>query len=305
MNKVVIGSFSNVQETTACVEQLIAEGHSTDSIKIVTTNQDPAAIQSQTSVEIDKVSAEEKESFLDKFKHLFADTDEDLVLENFGVDEASAEQYNESLKKGEYIVLADKDKEANSKTNLTKETTGTVGQAGQGVREVRNASQPTDEVNYANDGNDLLNNAEVPFNSQFTDQDELDESIIVKSDLTDTTVPETIEEDEIMADSIRQENKPRLQDNQDNESTNGAFSKDQDRRDDTRDVVSPKEEPLSRREFDPNDNPLQGEPTEDALKHEDQFESGSSNEESVDLPIFDNSTLSNQPISDPRDEFRK
>ena len=304
MNKVVIGSFSNVQETTACVEQLIAEGHSTDSIKIVTTNQDPATIQSQTGVEIDKVSAEEKESFWDKFKHLFADTDEDLVLENFGVDEASAEQYNESLEKGEYIVLADKDKASTSKTNLTKETSGTVGQAGQGVREVRNASQPTDEMSYANDGNDYLNNAEVPLTNQFTEQDELDDSLTVKSDLTDTTVPETIEEDEIMVESIRQENKPRLQDNQDNESTNGPFSKDQDRRDNTRDVVSPKRQPWSHKNFDPNDNPLQGKPTEDKLKHEDHVGPSSPNEEEVDLPIFDGSTLSNQPFSDPREEFR-
>lgn len=302
MNKVVIGSFSNVQETTACVEQLIAEGHSTDSIKIVTTNQNPAAIQGQTGVEIDKVSAEEKESFWDKFKHLFADTDEELVLENFGVDEASAEQYNASLEKGEYIVLADR--ETSTKTIVTEKNSGTVGQAGQGVREIRNASQPTDEVSYANDGNDHLNNAEVPLTNQFTEQDELDESITVKSDLIDTTVPETIEEDEIMIESIREENKPRLQDNQDNESTNGAFSKDQDRRDDTRDVVTPKKQPWSHKNFDPNDNPLQGKPTEDALKHEDQVGPSSPNEEEVDLPIFDGSTLSNQPINDPREEFK-
>lgn len=302
MNKVVIGSFSNVQETTACVEQLIAEGHSTDSIKIVTTNQNPATIQGQTGVEIDKVSVEEKESFWNKFKQSFADSDEDSALENFGVDEASAEQYNTSLEKGEFIVLADK--VANTKTNLTKETSRTVGQAGQGVREVRNASQPTDEVSYANDGNDYLNNAEVPLTNQFTEQDEFDESSSVKTDLTDTTVPETIEEDDVMADSIRQENKPRLQDNQDNESTNGAFSKDQDRRDDTRDVVSPKRQPWSHKNFDPNDNPLQGKPTEDKLKHEDQVGPSSPNEEEVDLPIFDGSTLSNQPFSDPREEFR-
>lgn len=301
MNKVVIGSFSNVQETTACVEQLIAEGRSIDSIKIVTTNQDPAAIQGQTGVEIDKVSAEEKESFWDKFKHLFVDTDEDLVLENFGVDEASAEQYSESLEKGEYIVLADKDKASTSKTNTTKETSGTVGQAGQGVREVKNASQPTDEVSYANNGDDHLNNAEVPFKNEFTEQDE---SIIVKSDLIDTTVPETIEEDEIMVESIRQEDKPRLQDNQDSELTNDAFSKKQDRRDDTRDLVSPKRQPWSHKNFDPNDNPLQGKSTEDKLKHEDQVGPSSPNEEEVDLPIFDGSTLSNQPINDPREEFR-
>lgn len=301
MNKVVIGSFSNVQETTACVEQLIAEGHSTDSIKIVTTNQNPATIQGQTGVEIDKVSVEEKESFWNKIKQSFADSDEDSVLENFGVDEASAEQYNTSLEKGEFIVLADK--AANTKTNLTKETSGTVGQAGQGVREVRNASQPTDEVSYANDGNDYLNNAEVSLTNQFTEQDEFDESSSVKTDLTDTTVPETIEEDDVMADSIRQENKPRLQDNQDNESTNGAFSKDQDRRDDTRDVVTPPIDPLNHQEYDPNDNPLQGTPPTGSVPKDEPSGPSSQNQEELDLPNFDGSTLSGQPRNDPKRDF--
>lgn len=308
MSKVVIGSFSNVQETTACVEQLMAEGHSPDSIKIVTTKQDPSTIQEQTGVEVNKVAEQEDEkSGWNKFKDFFVDTDENSVLENFGVDQSIAAQYNDSLKNGEYVVLADETAGLNTSDQGTQEpkekANGVVGQAGQGVREVRNASQPTDTGTLANDGDDRVNNAEVPLETSYSDTEELDEDIDVQTGLTETTVPETIEEDELMAESIRNEGEPRLQDNQDNDFTNGAFSKEQDRRDDTRDIVTPPIDPLNHQEYDPNDNPLQGTPPTGPVSNNEPSGPSSPNQEDLDLPNFDGSTLSGQPRNDPKRDF--
>lgn len=316
MSKVVIGSFSNVQETTACVEQLLAEGHSANSIKIVTTNQNPSVIQGQTGVEINKVSADQvdEKSGWAKFKDLFVDTDENSALENYGVDPSSATQYNESLKNGEYVVLADENHKLNSDNKVTLEpdesinhstvaSPKTVGQAGEGVREVRNASEPTDEDTFANDGDDRLNNAEVPLETNYTDDEKLNEDIGVKSDLTDTIVPETIEEDNVMEESIRDEEKPRLQDNQDSDFSKGAFSKEQDRRDDTRDVVTPPIDPLNHQEYDPSDNPLQGTPPDGPVPNKEPSGPSSPNQEELDLPNFDGSTLSGQPRNDPKRDF--
>lgn len=316
MSKLVIGSFSNVQETTACVEQLIAEGHAINSIKIVTTNQDPSVIKNQTGVETDTVSTEQEDekSSWSKFKTLFVDTDDNLMLENYGVEQSVAARYNESLKNGEYIVLADENNgldsrgkgtvEPNESTvQSTEASSGMVGQAGEGVREVRNASEPTDEETFANDGDDRLNNAEVPLENDFTNQGDLNGNINATSDLTDTTVPETIEEDNAMEDSIRNDNKPRLQDNRDSEVPNGGFSKEQDRRDDTRDVVTPEIDPLNHQEYDPSDNPLQGTPPDGPVSNNEPSGPSSPNQEELDLPKFDASPFSGQPRNDPKRDY--
>ncbi len=305
MSKVVIGSFSTIQETTSCVEQLIAENHPTSSIKIVTTNQDPSVIHEQTGVEVAKVSKEQEDEKANwkKFKELFVDTDNNLALENHGIDHSSAAQYNESLKNGAYIVLADETNEANETNNHSTAPEGVVGQAGQGVREIRNASEPTDSETFANDGSDQLNNAEVPVETYFSEQENSNESLNVKSDLTDTTVPETIEEDNAMEESIRDGEKPRLQDNQDDNSSSGPFSKEQDRRDDTRDVVSPPIDPLKHQEYNPNDNPLQGTPPSGPVSNNEPSGPSSPNQEELDLPNFDGSTLSGQPRNDPKRDF--
>ena len=311
MSKVVVGSFSNVQETSACVEQLLAEGHSSDSIKIVTTNQNFSAIKEQSGVEVNKVSTEQddEKSAWDKLKDMFADTDADdnAQLEKFGVDSTSAAQYADSLKAGEYIVLSDETTGSNSSNQVTQEPKETsnqvVGQAGEGVRVVKNASQPTDDDTLANDGDDRLNNAEVPLETNFPDAESLNEDTKVQSGLTETIVPETIEEDDLMVDSIRNEEDPRLQDNQEDDFTNGAFSKEQDRRDDTRDVVTPPIDPLNHQEYDPNDNPLQGTPPTGSVPKDEPTGPSSQNQEELDLPNFDGSTLSGQPRNDPKRDF--
>ncbi len=311
MSKVVVGSFSNVQETSACVEQLLAEGHSRDSIKIVTTKQDSSAIKEQAGVEVKKASTEQddEKSTWDKLKDMFTDTDADhnAQLEKFGVDSTSAAQYADSLKAGEYIVLSDETTGLNPSNQVTQEPKETsnkvVGQAGEGVRVVRNTSQPTDTDTLANDGDDRLNNAEVPLETNFTDTESLTGNTKVQPGLTETTVPESIEEDDLMIDSIRNEENPRLQDNQEDDFSNGAFSKEQDRRDDTRDVVTPPIDSLNHQEYNPNDNPLQGTPPTGSVPNDEPSGPSSQNQEDLDLPNFDGSTLSGQPRNDPKRDF--
>ncbi|MGB7366478.1 general stress protein, partial [Carnobacterium jeotgali] len=303
MSKVVVGSFSNVQETSACVEQLLAEGHSRDSIKIVTTKQDSSAIKEQSGVEVSKVLTEQEDekSTWDKLKDLFTDTDADdnAQLEKFGVDSATAAHYADSLKAGEYIVLSDETTGLNPSNQETQESTESsnliVGQAGEGVRVVKNASQPTDDDTLANDGDDRLNNAEVPLETNFTAEKGPADNTTVQPGLTETTVPETIEEDDLMIDSIWNEENPRLQDNQEDDLSNGAFSKEQDRRDDARDVVSPPVDSLNHQEYNPNDNPLQGTPPTGSVPNDEPSGLSSQNQEELDLPHFDGSTLSGQP----------
>lgn len=302
MSEVVIGSFSTIKETIACVEQLTAEGHPTDSIKIITANQSSSVIQEQTGVEIAKVSKEQEDEKISwkKFKALFVDTDDNLALETYGIDHSSAAQYNESLKKGEYIVLAN---ESNQTTTHSTASTGVVGQAGQGVREIRNASEATNGGTFANNGDERLNNAEVPVETNFTKQENLDEDLEIKSDLTDTTVPETIQEGNAMEESIREGEKPRLQDNQGDNFSSGAFSKEQDRREDTRDLVRPQIDPMKHQEYDPTNNPLQGTPPDNSLSHNEPSETRSPNQEELDLPTFDGSTLAGQPRNNPKRDF--
>lgn len=311
MSKVVVGSFSNVQETSACVEQLLAEGHSRDSIKIVTTKQDSSAIKEQAGVEVKKASTEQddEKSTWDKLKDMFTDTDaeDNAQLEKFGVDSTSAAQYADSLKAGEYIVLSDETTGLNPSNQVTQEPKETsnkvVGQAGEGVRVVRNTSQPTDTDTLANDGDDRLNNAEVPLETNFTDTESLTGNTKVQPGLTETTVPESIEEDDLMIDSIRNEENPRLQDNQEDDFSNGAFSKEQDRRDDTRDVVTPPIDSLNHQEYNPNDNPLQGTPPTGSVPNDEPSGPSSQNQEDLDLPNFDGSTLSGQPRNNPKRDF--
>lgn len=311
MSKVVVGSFSNVQETSACVEQLLAEGHSRDSIRIVTTKQDSSAIKEQSGVEVNKVSTEQddEKSTWDKLKDLFTDTDADdnAQLEKFGVDSASAAHYADSLKAGEYIVLSDETTGLNPSNQETKEPTESsnpiVGQAGEGVRVVRNASQPTDDDTLANDGDDRLNNAEEPLETNFTAEKGSADNTKAQPGLTETTVPETIEEDDLMIDSIWNEENPRLQDNQEDDISNGAFSKEQDRRDETRDVVTPPIDSLNHQEYNPNDNPLQGTPPTGSVPNDEPSGPSSQNQEELDLPHFDGSTLSGQPRNDPKRDF--
>ncbi len=311
MSKVVVGSFSNVQETSACVEQLLAEGHSRDSIKIVTTKQDSSAIKEQSGVEVSKVLTEQEDekSTWDKLKDLFTDTDADdnAQLEKFGVDSATAAHYADSLKAGEYIVLSDETTGLNPSNQETQESTESsnliVGQAGEGVRVVRNASQPTDDDILANDGDDRLNNAEVPLETNFTAEKGPADNTTVQPGLTETTVPETIEEDDLMIDSIWNEENLRLQDNQEDDLSNGPFSKEQDRRDDTRDVVTPSVDSLNHQEYNPNDNPLQGTPPTGSVPNDEPSGLSSQNQEELDLPHFDGSTLSGQPRNDPKRDF--
>ena len=311
MSKVVVGSFSNVQETSACVEQLLAEGHSSDSIKIVTTKQDFSAIKEQSGVEVSKVSTEQDDvkSTWDKLKDMFTDTDVDdnAQLEKFGVDSATAAHYADSLNAGEYIVLSDETIGLNPSNQKTQEPTESsnpiVGQAGEGVRVVKNASQPTDDNTLANDGDDRLNNAEVPLETNFTAEKGPADNTTVQPGLTETTVPETIEEDDLMIASIWNEENPRLQDNQENDLSNGAFSKGQDRRDETRDVVTPPIDSLNHQEYNPNDNPLQGTPPTGSVPNDEPSGPSSQNQEELDLPHFDGSTLSGQPRNDPKRDF--
>ncbi|WP_407392212.1 general stress protein [Carnobacterium jeotgali] len=311
MSKVVVGSFSNVQETSACVEQLLAEGHSSDSIKIVTTKQDFSAIKEQSGVEVSKVSTEQDDvkSTWDKLKDMFTDTDVDdnAQLEKFGVDSATAAHYADSLNAGEYIVLSDETIGLNPSNQKTQEpiesSNPIVGQAGEGVRVVKNASQPTDDNTLANDGDDRLNNAEVPLETNFTAKKDSADNTKVQPGLTETTVPETIEEDDLMIASIWNEENPRLQDNQENDLSNGAFSKGQDRRDETRDVVTPPIDSLNHQEYNPNDNPLQGTPPTGSVPNDEPSGPSSQNQEELDLPHFDGSTLSGQPRNDPKRDF--
>lgn len=311
MSKVVVGSFSNVQETSACVEQLLAEGHSSDSIKIVTTKQDFSAIKEQSGVEVSKVSTEQddEKSTWDKLKDMFTDTDVDdnAQLEKFGVDSATAAHYADSLNAGEYIVLSDETIGLNPSNQKTQEpiesSNPIVGQAGEGVRVVKNASQPTDDNTLANDGDDRLNNAEVPLETNFTAKKDSADNTKVQPGLTETTVPETIEEDDLMIASIWNEENPRLQDNQENDLSNGAFSKGQDRRDETRDVVTPPIDSLNHQEYNPNDNPLQGTPPTGSVPNDEPSGPSSQNQEELDLPHFDGSTLSGQPRNDPKRDF--
>lgn len=101
----------------------------------------------------------------------------------------------------------------------------TIGQLGQGNLEIKDTSEPSGGKTSPNDGDDRLNNAEIPADeTRSLTESEESESVISVSGLpekgseddtdSEPVVPRTLEEDERMLEENRQAGKPRLQDNQ-------------------------------------------------------------------------------------------
>jgi len=115
--------------------------------------------------------------------------------------------------------------------------------------------------------------------------------------------PKMTKDDKVMEESVGTDNKPKLQDNRDEGFLNGAFSKEQNRKEDTKDKATPPIDPLKHQEYDPDANPLQGTSPDKALPNNDLSETSTTNQEELDLPRFGGSTLSGQPKNGPERNF--
>ncbi len=101
--------------------------------------------------------------------------------------------------------------------------------------------------------------------------------------------PKMTKDGKIIEESIGIDNKPRLQDN----------------RDEAKDEVTPTIDPLKHQKYDPDVNPLQGTPPDENLPNNELSGTSSTNQEELDLPRFDGSTLAGQPRNDPERNFPK
>ncbi|WP_414838506.1 hypothetical protein [Carnobacterium sp. TMP28] len=307
MGKVVESSYHTVDETIYAVERLLSEGRMVGDIIIVTSNANYSDIQNRTLVEVDKVSIDEDQNMWEKFKGMFTDVSPEVALEHYGIDKQTALKYNDVLKSGNYVVLVKEDsgipirqqledgpKEL-GKSSKEQKSNKPIGRGGSGSKVISNTSKPTGKSAIYYDKDVGLLNQEIDFLSEKYSgrpEDRADENAGFSKarqlkpvgrggsgvrKTKDTTLPEGESampsfEDRYLIDSTLQ--------------------------DKTKLVTKEAKNKQSGNNYDPINNPLQGnKTTETGNQTNDKHETAV--EDSQELPRFTGNSITGQPVVDP------
>ncbi|SEL10926.1 Heat induced stress protein YflT [Carnobacterium iners] len=307
MSKVVESSYNTVDETIFAVERLLSEGRMVNDIIIVTSKTNYSDIQNRTLVEVDKVSTDGDYNMWEKIKEMFTDVSPELALEHYGIDKQTALQYNDVLKSGNYVILVKEDngipirqqlengpKEL-GKSSKEEKNNKPIGRGGSGSKVISNTSEPTGKSAVYYDKDVGLLNQEIDFLSEKYSgrpEDRTDENAGFSKarqlkpvgrggsgvrKTKDTTLPEGESampsfEDRYLSDGTLQDN--------------------------TKPITNEAKRKQSVNTYDPTDNPLQGNPTDETGNQiNDRHETAV--EDSQDLPRFTGNSITGQPVVDP------
>lgn len=307
MNKIVESSYHTVDETISAVERLLSEGRLMSDIVIITSNENYSDIKNRTLVEVDNVSTDGDMTMWEKFKSMFTTIGQDVALEHYGIDKQTALRYNDVLKSGNYVVLVEEINDIPIRYNLedgptelgksSKEQKNKkpIGQSGSGAKSILDTSHPSGKSSVYDEMDVGLLNQEIDFLSdKYSGRKENKEDLNAGFNKAsqkkpvgqagsgvrvtkDSTLPNG--EKAMSSFEDRQLNDQSVQED------NARFSKDKNKN-------------ITKNEYDPTNNPLQGK-----LKKGNNFVADEEPETAVrdsqDLPRFNGSSITGQPVIDP------
>ena len=307
MSKIVESSYHTVDEAISAVERLLSEGRTMSDIVIVTNNDNYSDIRNRTLVKVDKISTDGDLNMWEKFKEMFTDVDQEVALEHYGIDKQTALRYNSVLKSGSYVVLVEEVKDIPIRYNLedgpkelgksTKEQKNIkpIGQSGSGAKIVSDTSNASGQQAVYTDKDASLVNQDIDF---------LDEQYAGKKE--DPTNPDAGFQKARLKKPVGQSGSG-VRINKDTTLPDGerAMSSYEDRQlnddtvqEDSQRFSSNKNTASKNNESKPIKNPLQGNP-KDGTEFEPEDTPETAVGGSQDLPRFDGSSITGQPVVDP------
>ncbi|SFH53923.1 Heat induced stress protein YflT [Pisciglobus halotolerans] len=152
MEKVIEGSYATADEAIRAVERLVDSGrYLSADITIITSNDNRMKILEQTAVQVDKVTPGAEKSGWEKFKDLFTSDEDETTLEHYGIEKQKAEKYDPEIREGHYVIILTKSGQTPRSDTETSAYTS--------EKEANDEMDQTPVS--ANDGDSRLNNAEV------------------------------------------------------------------------------------------------------------------------------------------------
>lgn len=108
MSKKIKGSYVSIEETIQAVRGLLKDGEYLSSdIRIITNRANHENLKNLTSVQVEKVSTIEDKSAWERFRKMFSSASDEATLEKYGIEMHEAVKFEEDLKEGHYLVLAE------------------------------------------------------------------------------------------------------------------------------------------------------------------------------------------------------
>lgn len=307
MSKVVESSYHTVDETISAVERLLSEGRVMSNIVIVTNNDNYSDIRNRTLVKVDKVSADGDLSMWEKFKEMFTDVDQEVALEHYGIDKQTALRYNNVLKSGSYVILVEEIHEIPIRHNLedgpkelgksTKEQKNTkpIGQSGSGAKIVSDTSDASGQQAVYTDKDASLVDQNINFlDEQYAGKKEnpADPNAGFQKARLKKPVGQSGSGVRVNKDTTLPDGEKAMSSFEDRQLNDDTVQEDNQR------FSSDKKPDLTNNERKPIENPLQGKP-KDGTEFQPEDAPETAVEGSPDLPRFDGSSITGQPVVDP------